>query len=384
MPRRTEARIVAATEVPYQRRAEGATADWLARAVNHVLDEAGLPVQAVDGLGVCSFSHAPDRAIDLAWSLGMRPRWIMDDGNGGASALNVLQHALRAIEAGDAEVIVIAAGDVMGPADFTRLTNEYNATTRDWLAPLEYGGPNAVFAMLTQRQMQRYGLTREDYGRLVVMQREHAARNPGAVYRQPLSLEQYLAAPLVADPLGLFDCVPVVAGADAIVLAAAHVVRHRRRFVRVRALKAQHNPDHQEGDGLQTGLADVAHSLWQAAGIGPDDVDVAGVYDDYPAMTLAQLIDLGFVPDDDVAGFIQDRLLTRRLSLNVSGGMLSAGQAGVAGGMHGLVEVCRHLLGQAGERQVTGARWGLVSGYGMVEYRYGMCANAAILQRGGR
>ncbi len=377
---RTEAHIVGATEVTYQRRAEGTTADWLARAVGQVLDEADISVQAVDGLGVCSFSHAPDRAIDLAWSMGIKPRWIMDDGNGGASALNVLQHARRAIEAGDAEVIVVAAGDVMGPADFTRLTTEYNATTRDWLAPLEYGGPNAVFAMLTQRQMKRYGLSREDYGRLVVLQRENAARNPGAVYRQPMSLDDYLAAPLVADPLGLYDCVPVVAGANAVVLMAAHRAQEYSRAVRIRALQAQHNHDHQEGDGLHTGLVHVADRLWQEAGIGPEDIHVAGIYDDYPAMVLAQLIDLGFVPDGDVSGFIQERLVSRQLPCNLSGGMLSAGQAGVAGGMHGLVEVCRHLLNQAGERQLPRAEWGVVAGYGMVEYRYGMCANAAVLQ----
>ena len=81
-------------------------------------------------------------------------------------------------------------------------------------------GPNPLFAMLTQRQMMRTGLRREDYGALCVAQRQWAAGNPNAAYRQPLSLRQYLDAPLVAPPLGRLDCVPVVSGACALVLSA--------------------------------------------------------------------------------------------------------------------------------------------------------------------
>jgi acetyl-CoA acetyltransferase len=106
---------------------------------------------------------------------------------------------------------------------------------------------------------------------------------------------------------------------------------------------------------------------------------VASVYDDYPAMVLAQLADLGFAPTRDLvrlARFVADG----RWAVNTSGGQLSAGQAGAAGGMHGLVEVVRQLRGGLGERQVAGARLGLVTGYGMLAYRYGACAAAAVLE----
>ena len=96
-------------------------------------------------------------------------------------------------------------------------------------------------------------------------------------------------------------------------------------------------------------------------------------------MTLVQLEDLGFARDGDVASLV-DRIAAGGLPLNTSGGQLSAGQAGAAGGMHGLVEVVTQLRGAAGERQVEGARIGLVSGYGMVTYRYGACSNAVILE----
>ncbi len=124
----------------------------------------------------------------------------------------------------------------------------------------------------------------------------------------------------------------------------------------------------------------MATLLWNEAGLGPEDVDVASVYDDYPAMVLVQLADMGFIPDGDAKRFVHERLATRRTPVNTSGGLLSAGQAGMAAGMHGMVEVVRQLRGAAPGRQVEDAQIGLVSGYGMVVYRYGACRNVAVLE----
>ncbi|MGF6995464.1 thiolase family protein [Paraburkholderia sp. GAS32] len=366
-------------EVPYRRQApEGTTGDLLAEAFAAALAQSGFAAHEVDGLGVASFTLAPDHAIDVAWRLGLSPRWCMDDCHGGASAINLLQHAVRAIQCGDANVIVLVSGDRFEPADFKQLVDHYNLTTRTWLRPLESGGPNALFAMMTQLHAQRYGLSRADYGALCVAQRAWASRNPQAVYRAPLTVEAYLDAPLVAEPLGRFDCVPVVSGANAIVLARADLAKHDRH-VAVRALRCSYNPDHQMGDGLQTSLAALAPTLWRDAGMTPVDMDLVSVYDDYPVMVLVQLADLGFAPDGDMRALIA-RIASEELPVNTSGGQLSAGQAGAAGGMHGLVEALTQLRGEAGERQVAGARRALVSGYGMVEYRYGMCANAVVLE----
>ena len=368
--------IVGAAESPYTRHpAEDATTEsFLADAFVRVLERTGIERDAVDGLGVASFTHAPDRAIDLSWKLGLRVRWLMDDGNGGASGIQLLQHAVRAIQAGDATTIVLLSGDHFDADAFRQLVDSYNRATAQYLAGIPTGGPNVLFAMLTAQQMEREGLEREDYGRLVVAQRGWAGLNPGAVYRTPLTLEEYLEAPVVAAPLHRLDCVPVVSGADALVVAAAG------EGVRIRALQASHNHDGQEGDGLSTGIADFAEELWRDARAGPDDVDVVSVYDDYPAMSLAQLSDLGFVPDGDLPGFLRRRIESERLPVNTSGGQLSAGQAGAAGGMHGLVEAVTQLLGQAGDRQVENARLAAVTGYGMVLYRYGACANAVVLE----
>ncbi len=368
--------ITGAAETPYSRHPAGelTTEALLADVVVRALESAGVARDDVDGLGVASFTLAPDRAVDIAWKLGIRPRWLMDDGNGGASGIQLLQHAVRAVEAGDARTIVLAAADRFDRETFARLVDGFNRVTERLLAPLPLGGPNALFALLTRRQMAEHGLVREDYGRLVVGQRRWAGLNPGAVYRAPLDLDEYLRAPVVAEPLCRYDCVPVVSGADALVVSSVG------RGVAVRALRAQHNHDGQDGDGLTTGLAAIAGDLWSDAGAGPGDMDVTSVYDDYPAMVLAQLADLGYAAPGDLAGFVR-RVAEERMPLNTSGGQLSAGQAGAAGGMHGLVEVTTQLLGRAGDRQVDGARLGAVTGYGMVLYRYGACANAVVLER---
>ena len=371
--------LAGAAETPYVRAPQSeTTASLLAQAARGALDDAGLTPSEIDGLGVASFSLAPDHAIDLAWRLGLRVRWLMEDPHGGASALNMLHHAWRAIEAGDAEAIVLLAGDALSPVEFRRLTDDHNSATRDHLALIPAGGPNTLFALLTRRHMREHGLSRETYGRVALAQRGWATLNPAAVHREPLTMADYLGAPIVADPLTLFDCVPIVAGADAVVVTAAERAPGRRA-VEVVAFAAAHNHDQQEGDGLRTGLAETASGLWETAGHGPEDVDVASVYDDYPVMVLVQLTDLGFASDGELEGFAREQLDQGLLPVNTSGGQLSAGQAGAAGGMHGLVEAVRQLRGEAGERQVDRARTAVVTGYGMIAYRYGACSNAVVL-----
>jgi acetyl-CoA acetyltransferase len=351
----------------------------LAQAAWQALENAGLDARGLDGLAVSSFTMKPDHAIDFAWRLGLRLRWLMEDTNGGASAINMLQHAVRAVQAGDARAVLIVAGDHFTRERFTELVDHYNRATEEYLAPLPFGGPNSLFAMLTQRHAAAHGLERADYGAVVLAQRRWAEGNPGAVYRAPLTLEAYLSAPIVAAPLGLYDCVPVVTGADAVVVCDGTLAPDG---VSVQALRLSFNRDDQDGDGLRTGLADIAGTLWSDAGFGPDETDVTMVYDDYPAMALIQLADLGYAPDGQLRALIREQIATRRLAVNTSGGQLSAGQAGAAGGLHGLVEAVRQLRGEAGERQVAGARRAVVAGYGMVCYRYGACAGAAVLEGG--
>ncbi|HEY8584731.1 MAG TPA: thiolase family protein, partial [Capillimicrobium sp.] len=363
---------------------ERRTETFIAEAVVEALADAGVSRDEVDGFGVASFSLAPDHAIDLTWKLGMTVRWLMEDTNGGASGVNLLQHAVRAIEAGDAETIVLAAGDRMEKREFHLMTDRYNRVARDFLAPLPLNGPNALFAFLTERYGREHGLSREDYACVPIAQRAWAVRNPGAVYRSPMTLEEYLASVPIAPPLTRYDCVPIVSGGDAIVVTTAErAERMGRPSVGVRATRAIYNDDHQDGDGVHTGFARIRDDLWAAADVRPEDVDAAFIYDDYPVMVLVQLGDLGMIPGGDVQRYLHHTLLDEAFPVNTSGGQLSAGQAGAAGGLHGLVEAVRQLRGGAGERQVDGAELALVTGYGMVLYTHGSAHNAAILERVG-
>lgn len=372
--------IQGATEVSYTRRTTETTTQWLGRAFETLVNEFGLDPARIDGLGVASFTLRPDRCVDVAWRLGLSPTWFMDDTNGGVSGINMLQHAVAAIQTGQARNIVLLAADAFQANDFQEMAANYNRTTQQWLRPLAIANPNSLFALLTQRHMARHGLTRRDYGELVTAQRRHAVRNPQAVYRTEMSMDDYLDAPQVASPLCIYDCVPVVAGANAILISHEDEVHAQGTRVRVRSMGSRHNVDHQAGDGLSTGLASIANRLYDNAGLRPQDIDLVSVYDDYPVMSLVQLQDLGLVSPETLQVFLRETVPAGRVAINTSGGQLSVGQAGAAGGMHGLVEAIRQLSGRCGDRQLQQARTALVSGYGMVQYRYGMCANATILE----
>jgi acetyl-CoA acetyltransferase len=373
--------LAGAGEARYTRHAEDGrdTEAFIVDAVLEALEDAGMAVGDVDGLGVASFSLQPDKVIDLAWRMGMGSLgWLMEDTTGGASALNMLSHAARAVEGGDAEVVVLCAGDRIDKRSLHAVVERYNRCTRDLLGPLPLEGPNALFSFVTQRHARRHGLDRADYGCVPLAQRRWAAANPGAVHRAPLTLEDYLAAPPVAPPLHRYDCVPVVSGADAVVVTSPERAAGRPAAA-VRALASLHNPDQQDGDGLASGFEELAAPLWRRAQARPEDVDCAFVYDDYPVMVAIQCADLGLA-GGDLGRFLHKRLLEERWPLNTSGGMLSAGQAGAAGGMHGLVEAVRQLSGAAGDRQVD-AELALVTGFGGVLYRHGACHVAALLER---
>ena len=256
----TSAAIVGVGQSAYTRRPEAgqSTHTFIRDAVVAALADAAFDAREIDGMAVASFSLAPDTAVDLAWKLGLKLRWLLQDTNGGSSAMNMLGHALRAVETRAASAILVVAGDATGLGGYAKVAANLNIVTQMHLAPLGHGGPNGVYALVTSRQMKRYGLAKSDYGHLAIAQRAWAAGNPHAVYRTPMTMQEYLAAPLVADPLSRYDCVPVVAGAQAIVVTHPDRCPRGRAAVRVRAHRASFNHDNQEGDGLATGIGTFA------------------------------------------------------------------------------------------------------------------------------
>jgi acetyl-CoA acetyltransferase len=382
--RSMKAAIIGVGQSAYTRRPEpGQTTHTFIRdAVVAALRDAQIDARDVDGMAVTSFSLAPDTAVDLAWKLGLSLRWLLQDTNGGSSAMNMLGHAARGIETGAANAILIVAGDATGLAGYGKIAANYNIVTQQHLAPLGHGGPNGVYSLVTSRQMKKFGLEKSDYGHMAIAQRQWAALNPHAVYRAPLTMEEYLAAPMVADPLCRYDCVPIIAGAQAIVLSLPERAPKGRAPVRLRAIRHSFNYDNQEGDGLKTGISTFAADLWREAGVAPHDIDVASIYDDYPAMVLAQLDDLGMIPGSDLKRYARETIGERRFPVNTFGGMMSAGQpGGPAGGLNGIAEAALQLQHRAGERQVQDARLAVATGYGMTMYRYGGTAGAVVLER---
>jgi len=380
-----EVAIVAPVTVPYVRYSIRAAHWFVARALALLLERSGLSKDEVDGACVSSFTLAPDSAIGLMQHLGLSPRWLDWLPIGGASGVMAMRRAARAVQSGDADVVACVAADTNHVDSFRLTLSNFSQFARDAVYPYGAGGPNASFAFLTDHYMRTYGATREDFGKLCVAQRENALRNPLALFRKPLTLAEYLDARPIADPLHLFDCVMPCAGADAVLVMR----RERARdlglpYATLLGTIERHNAFPDDPVQFRGGWEMDRDDLYAQAGIGPADVDLFQPYDDYPVISMMQIEDLGFCAKGEGPAFVREHGFTWRDSfpLNTSGGQLSAGQAGCAGGYLGLVEAVRQLTGEAGERQVADARVGLVSGFGMINFDRGLATCAALLGRG--
>jgi acetyl-CoA acetyltransferase len=368
--------------VPYERFSIRGAHWFVARALKQLVDGAGISKDEIDGLCVASFTLAPDSAVGLTQHLGLSPRWLDHIPMGGASAIVSLRRAARAVQAGDAEIVACIAGDTNRIDSFRQSTASFSMFAQDAVYPYGAGGPNGSFAFLTAYYMRTYGAKPEDFGKLCVAQRTNALRNPNALFKKPLTLEEYLGARLVADPLRLFDCVMPCAGADAfLVMSEERARRLGLPHARLAGAIERHNAFPDDPVQHRGGWAMDRDQLYAAAGIGPADIDVIEVYDDYPVVCVFQIEDLGFCAKGEGPEFIRRHSFEANGSFpfNTSGGQLSVGQAGAAGGTLGLVEAIRQITGQAIGAQVENARHALVSGYGMINFDRGLCSGAAIL-----
>jgi acetyl-CoA acetyltransferase len=374
--------LAAPVTVPYVRYSIRAAHWWLARALKALLDQSGLKKESVDGLTVSSFTLAPDTAIGFTQHIGISPRWLDHVPLGGASGVVALRRAARAVQSGDADIVACVAGDTNHVDSFRLTLANFSQFARDAVYPYGAGGPNASFAFLTAYYMRLYGAQREDFGKLCVAQRTNALRFPGALFKKPLSLEEYLTARPIAEPLRLFDCVMPCAGAEAFLVMPEDRARSLGLpFVRLLGTIERHNAFTADPVQLRAGWALDRDALYHQAGCAPKDIDFVETYDDYPVISLMQLEDLGFCEKGEGPAFVRRHSFTwdGDFPVNTSGGQLSVGQAGAAGGFLGMVEAIRQLTGQAAGRQVRNAKTGLVSGFGMINYDRGLASGAAIL-----
>ena len=375
--------VTAPCTVPYQRFSIETAHWWIAKALRGCLDDAALKPRDIDGLTVSSFTLFPDTAVGLTQHLGLSPRWLDHIPMGGASGVVALRRAARAVQCGDADIIACVAGDTNHIDSFRQMLSSFSRFASDASYPYGYGGPNANFALLTDRYMHEYGATRADFGRICVAQRKNALRNPGAVMKKPLTLEEYLDARPIADPIALFDCVMPCAGSEAFLVMQEEEAEHRGlKYAHIAGTIERHNAHAEDAIQLRGGWTVDIDELWDMADCSPDDVDLLQTYDDYPVISAMQIEDLGFCKKGGAAEFLKDRDMTidGDFPHNTSGGQLSAGQAGAAGGFIGLVEALRQVTGQALGTQVDNATTALVSGFGMINYDRGVCSSAAILR----
>ena len=373
--------VAAPVTIPYVRHSIKSAHWFLAQALAKLIEAARLRKTDIDGLAVSSFTLSPDTAVGFTQHVGLSPRFLEHVPMGGASAIVQLRRAARAVEAGEAQIVACIAGDTNHVDSFRLNTASFSRFARDAVYPYGSGGPNGSFALLTAHYMRVFGATPEDYGKLCVAQRRNALTNPLALFRKELGLEEYLSARLIADPIRLFDCVMPCAGADGfLVMRRATARKLELPHARLLAAIERHNAYPDDPVQFRGGWALDREALYAQAGVSPKDIDFVEAYDDYPVMTLMQIEDLGFCAKGDGPQFVRRHSFTTQGSfpLNTSGGQLSMGQAGAAGGHLGVVEAIRQLIGAPLGTQVRKARLGLVSGFGMINYDRGLCSGAAI------
>ena len=379
--------VAAPVSVPYARYSAEPAHWWLAKVLSSLGERSGLGPDDIDGLCASSFSLVPDTAVGLTQHFGLTVRWLDHVPTGGASGVVTLRRAARAVQSGDANIVACIAGDTNHVDSFRTMLSSFSRFSQDASYPYGSGGPNGSFSLITSHYMETYGTGREELGKLCVAQRDNALKYPHALMKKPLTLEQYINARLVADPIRLFDCVmPCAGGEGYLVMREAEAKALKLPYAHIRSTIERHNAFPDDPVQYRGGWVLDIDEFWDMAGITPQQVDLLQTYDDYPVISGMQMEDLGFCDKGAAGEFIKENTFTvdGTFPHNTSGGQLSVGQAGAAGGFLGLVEAIRQVTGEAVENAVPDARIAAISGFGMINFDRGLCSAAAILQGNGK
>ena len=304
--------------------------------------------------------------------LGIHPGWLDETNIGGASFEVHLEHAARAIEAGDCEVVLISYGSIQLSSMGRQIGG--GGGGGGVMAPQTWDtlwGNSLVgaYALAATRHMAQYGTTSEQLAEIAVTMRRHAGFNPMAQYRDPLTVADVLGSKLVADPLHKLDCCVVSDGGGACVVTTEERARDLPGRP-VHVLGAAHDISHalnvsQSADLTVSAAARSGPRALARAGVSLADVDVLQLYDSFTITVLLTLEGLGFCAAGEGGAFVEGGRLAfdGPLPTNTDGGGLSACHPGMRG-MFLLVEAVRQLRGEAGPTQVPGAEVALVHGTG--------------------
>ena len=334
------------------------------------LDDAGLTVRDVDTVltGYATTVQHIMPANLLAEYIGAQPNKAFGMSLGGATGLGMVAEAARLVRHDEAETVLVVGGE-------NRASGQSRDAAIATLAQVGHSthevalGANipAYYALLASEYLHRHGARREDLAYLAVQMRAHAGTHPGAQFTKPSTVEDVLAAPSVADPLGLLDCCPVSDG------GAAFVISNRSdggRGVRITGTGQSNLHQHvSEADFNDFGARESSQQALTEANIGLGEIDVLGIYDSF-TVTLAILLEEIGIAAPGKAGQMAkagEFSAKGRYPLNLHGGLLSYGHSGVAGGMAHLIEVVTQIRGEAGSRQLAQQpRWGLLHADGGV------------------
>jgi acetyl-CoA acetyltransferase len=348
-------------------------------AAHLALEDAGLTPRDVDTVVLIPCLHSFVDQADLIFSRVIEELGIAGEAkssfmvhSGGSTSDNAIRAAASLIGTGEAQTVLVVQAERWGSAPVEDMVDmlSFNGIPLEWEVPTGLTF-NAIGALITARYMAETGATPEEMAEICVSLRKWANLNPNAMYRsKPLTVEQVLGSRMVSDPLHAMECPMMADGAAALVLTTAERASRRNdAWVRIAGTGGcvSHYSIGQETDLPRMGWPKAAERAYEAAGWGPDDVQVAEVYDSYAAVLAIGIEGLGLCPPGEGARTIAcgDTSPGGVLPLNTNGGLLSAGHTGVGGGTALLVEAVRQLLGRAGsDRQVSDCRRAVVGGTG--------------------
>jgi acetyl-CoA acetyltransferase len=337
-------------------------------AAHEALTEAGLTFADVDALFTNYMGE--EGTVQLGEYLGIMPRYADSTDLGGAAFEAFVHHAVAAIHAGRCEVALIAYASRQRTRRSRRMTRESDNSSLSAQFELSYGlpGPLGHYALIASRHMHQFGTTSDQLAEIAVAARSWAAKNPKAWSRDPITVDDVLASRLICDPLHRLDACLVTDGGGAAVVTTAERARDAAKRA-VRVLGVGESQTHwsiaQMPDLTVTAGAVSGREAFSMAGITPADVDVLEPYDSFTITVLLALEDLGFCAKGEGGAFVENGRLAPggALPALTSGGGLSYNHPG-AFGLLLLVEAVRQLRGEAGERQVPGARIAVAHGVG--------------------
>ena len=340
----------------------------VALAAREALAEAGLKIRDVDA--VFTNYMGEEGSVQLGEYLGLQPRYAESSDMGGASFEFFIHHAMLAIAAGRCDVALIGYASRQRTRRNRRRAIEQTDGTlaAQFEAPFGIHFPIGHYALSAARYMFEYGAKPEHLARVAVAARKWAALNPKAWSRDPLTVEDVLASPMICDPLHKLDCCLVTDGGGVVVVTGAERARDAaKRPIRILGAGESHIQWHvaQCPDLTVTPGKVSGRDAFAMAGIKPADVDVLEPYDNFTHAVLLYLEDLGFCAKGEAGDFVADGHLDPggNLPSMTSGGGLSYNHPGALGILL-LIEAVRQLRHEAGDRQVPGAEIAVAHGTG--------------------